>query len=346
MIDNNNPNLTALSQHKRIIDLWLAVGVNGLVLFAGLLIISYFAFNSQSVSQNASNYQHANTAFGAGEVLGLIIAVIAFLRYRFIKIKTHQRVFAQLLKDNSWSSSKIKRSVKRNGVASSLLGTGEYFDEFYSFSGIYVGLEFNGLIYQYLASIADHSKTRRFICLQFNLPKSYPLIVVDNRRNDHKGGLISDLPERIPNAVQVKLEGNFDQYYHVITTKGTEHQVVEVLSPDLMEVLADAVGNKVDIELGDKSLFLIYEAEFFTEQNMMALFNTATKVVDELKDNSRNWKAINKYENKSTSQAAEIVRNQIIFNYKYEVLSAIGMFVILIIVVMLMWSHVRSMPTN
>src|SRR6266851_4711896 len=107
---------------------------------------------------------------------------------------------------------------------------------------------------------ASDSQTRRFICLSFKLPKAYPMVVIDNWLNDHRyRRQDSDLPDRIPNGVALSLEGDFNKYYRVSTTKGSEREAIQLLSPDLMASLEDEAINKVDIEINAKELFLIYE---------------------------------------------------------------------------------------
>lgn len=301
--------LTTLSDHKRLLRVWSGVIILCLTLFFSLLVFSYFTLNeSSATAHNTGTYRRGAAIFGALELECLAIAVLAFLRYRYIRGKERKRTFRQLLAANKWSET---RKFVLDKVAATLLGPRSSFQEIeYAFHGKYNGQEFTCLILQFLTG---DSRARRFICLSFRLPKSYPMIVIDNRLND--GGYRrknSNLPDRIPKGVSFELEGDFSKYYSLSTIKGRERAAVQILSPDVMAALVDCAGNKVGIEISDKDLFLIYEADFYTARNVSSLFSVADIMLDKLGKLSKTWLASGGWEEWQVSQAARTARQKLI----------------------------------
>jgi uncharacterized membrane protein len=301
-------NLSYLSEHRRILNLWLGVIFAGLLIFVGLLFLSYFVLNNPVVTNDAMRYKKAEASLGFSELAGLALSVVALFRYMSVKTKYRERIFDKLIADNQWTQD---REYELDKVASTLLGAGVSYEEGFGFSGKLGVRTFSCLVFQY---IAPDSQVRRYICLSFKLPKAFPMIVIDNRLNDHKFRRHgSDLPDQIPNSVELKLEGDFNKYYQVSTTKGREQETLEVLSPDFMADLMGHATDKVDVEISDKKLFLIYEANFYSEQNLTALFNVADAVLGKLDKLSKTWLVSGKGEEVAIADTAREARHKLIF---------------------------------
>ncbi len=329
-------NVAASTEHRRILNLWLIVAAAGFLLFGTLFALSYLILNAPSVANDATRYRSIEATLGFSELAGLALAVVSLLRYSNLKSKNHEGVFKQLVADNGW---KEIRQYKLSSVASILLGTGSDYEERYAFGGTFDNHPFSCLVFEY---VAGDSQTCRFICLTFKLSKAYPMIILDNRLNDHGYRRVrSDLPDRVPNGTPLHLEGDFGTYYHVSTTKGSEREAVQVLSPDVMAVLEDAAPRKVDIELSDKELYLILEGGHYTEHNITALFNVAGAVLGKLDKASKTWLASSKGEEHEIAQRAEAARRKLIFGLRAEILSAIGFLLALIFYSVLMVSRIK-----
>lgn len=324
-------NFTAFSSHKRMLRAWAIVAGAGFLLFFGLLALSYLVSNPDPSIAGSDIFYRRNTAlFGLAELGCLAVATLAFLRYRDTKGKYRNRIFRQFVAENDWSEVK---GFESDRVAGILLGpSSSFYQEEYAFRGVCRGQTFTCLIFQF---ITGDSQTRRFICLSFRLPKSYPMIILDNRLNDNgyrRGN--SNLPDRIPRGVSFELEGGFNNYYSVSTMQGRERAAVQVLPPDIMAALVDCAHNKVDIEISDKDLFLIYEDEFYTEQNITALFGTAEVMLEGLLKLSKTWLALGKWEERMISRAARSVRHKLMTGIGPKGLIAFALIVLLFILLM------------
>lgn len=103
---------------------------------------------------------------------------------------------------------------------------------------------------------------------------------------------------------------------------------------DIMAALVDCAHNKVDIEISDKDLFLIYEDEFYTEQNITALFGTAEVMLEGLLKLSKTWLALGKWEERMISRAARSVRHKLMTGIGPKGLIAFALIVLLFILLM------------
>jgi hypothetical protein len=282
-------------------------------------------------------YNRAEQALGIVELGGLMLSVVAYLRYLTVKGKYHKRVFDQFVEDNDWTEQKESGMAK---VATSLLSVAESYEQGFGFEGTYAGRPFNCLIFDYLATSSD---TRRFICLSFELSKAYPMILIDNKLNNHKIFHDTDPLERIPKGVELSLEGDFNQYYQTSTTKGKEREALIVLSPEFMAALEDSASEKVDIEIGNKRLFLVYEADYYSEQNITSLFKVADVVLGKFNKLSETWLASSQSLENAIGQEAETNRHKMIFRLDW--VTMIFALVFSIIGIVLLISHVETEPS-
>ena len=316
---------TSFTVYNRALFLWQSTIVAGLLIFGGLFALSYFILSTSNEAM-----------LGFTELAGLGISVIAFLRYLRVRTRFRWQALRQFLEDNNWSQIN-KYDIDK--AASILLGAGAAYNELYAFSGNFIERCFSCLIYQY---IATSSQTCRFICLRFKLSKAYPLIILDNKLNDH-GYRRSDsnLPDRVPDGVRVSLEGDFDKYYRLSVTKGREQEAVHVLSPDLMAALIDQAYCKVDIEVSGKDLFLIYEDNFYSEQNINSLFSVAKTMIGKLDRLSETWLASSRWEERVMSKSARAARNKLLLS-GYDLISAIIALCIFVFITILMISSTHQ----
>ncbi len=330
-------NYSALTEHRVILRIWFGVIFAGLFMFFALLVLSYFMLNAPSIVHDTIRYRRWEGTLGIGELGGIGVAVAALLRYKTVKNKYNVQVFNQLVADNGWNKQK-KFGIEK--VASILLGTGESYEQGFGFEGSYNGQSFSCLIFEYLEQDSD---TKRYICLSFKLPKSYPMIIIDNKLNDHRYWRHdSNLPDRIPSGVRVKLEGDFDNYFRISTTRGNEQETLEVLTPEFMAALEDTAANKVDIEISNKNLFLIYEADNYSKHNLMSLFTMADVVNAKLHRLSRTWMASSKSAEGAMADTADAARHKLIF--RSDIVSFIVFLLTFVAFVVLMISHIKDEP--
>ena len=100
-------------------------------------------------------------------------------------------------------------------------------------------------------------------------------------------------------------------------------------------------GVAVDIEpMHNKDLFLIYEADFYTEQNIEALFATAQPVLGKFSKLSKTWLVSSKYEESVIAQTARAARHKLIS--RPYIASAIIALLLFILFTVLMVSRFRE----
>jgi len=271
-----------------------------------MLVISYFILGASSVAHSAANYTDAKAIFGIGQVMGIVVACLALMRYTSLRTMQHVLVFNQLVSDNGWTHLKQLQARK---IAGMLVAHGNY-EILLPFRAKRKGRTYECSIFEFVTNLDERSPTRRFICMHTRLTKAFPTIVLDNKYNYFDHGHRSDLTERIPGGVALSLEGDFSDHYDVSTTKGSEREATEVMSPDLMAVFADAADQKIDVEINDKDLFLMCKADFYSEQNLTALFDTADTAVYKLDRLSKTWMASSKEEAEDIKQTARETRQK------------------------------------
>ncbi len=86
-------------------------------------------------------------------------------------------------------------------------------------------------------------------------------MVLDAKKNNMFGGLMSNLPSNLAGGQTLKLEGNFNDHFTLYVPEGYERDAYYVFTPDVMAVLIDH-GDKFDIEVVDDEL-VFYSKEKF-----------------------------------------------------------------------------------
>ncbi|HSE61732.1 MAG TPA: hypothetical protein VLA88_05575 [Candidatus Saccharimonadales bacterium] len=316
MRDTSQIDVSSLYAYQKVLSLWRHIGTVAGFAYFGLFIIFAILLNNPAIPEGSTTYNTLNSTFGISLFTVVAMGWFAGIRYYYLRGKHHLKVVREFISDNNW---KAKRESPADKIPSILLGASTYRLQYYPFNGTYKGQRFSCTLYEFETKT---SQTRRFICVNFKLPKSYPMLIIDNRLND-KSWLLSTLPARLPNRAQLKLEGDFDSYYTTSTTKGSEHHAMHVLSPDIMAVLKDNAAHMVDIEIANKNLFLMYEADFFTEKNVESIFTVADAILREFKGLSRSWMESSKGEERVIAKTALAARNKLV--YRPDYLAFIGM---------------------
>jgi len=335
MNDAKLPDLRALQRRDRALKLCRDLIVAGPLLFVAMTGLSAWLLTAPSVTHSAVRYHHVEAILGMGQLIGLGVSAAALPRYLDLRAAHRRRALRRLLATNGWT---LGRGYKLQRLASILVGSGLSYVEADPFSGKYGGRQFSSVIFRFEAG---NTRRRQFICLHFRLPKAYPTLLLDNKLNDH--GLArrhSDLPNRLPDGVTVALEGDFGAAYALSMLAGQERAALQVLSPKFMAALQDVADRQVDIEVSGQDLFLIYEANFYSAQNMTALFTVATVVLTHLDALSKTWLASSKSLEAQLLAAARTARHRLLFQTDYAGL--IFMLLAEAAYVLFIWSQVKS----
>ncbi len=121
------------------------------------------------------------------------------------------------------------------------------------------------------------------ICLKIYIPKTVPFIALLSKADaiDHLVSIFSSKPE---NVRSLQLEGNFNDSYKLFVREDTESDVLEVLTPDVMQDLL-SISKPSSISLGGNELSLFLPSDNFTEEKLIRLFATADVVIKDLINN-------------------------------------------------------------
>ena len=105
--------------------------------------------------------------------------------------------------------------------------------------------------------------------VHIRLPRKLPHMLLDSKKNNFLGGVLSSLPTSLESDQTMRLEGDFNDFFSLYAPKGYERDALYVFSPDVMAALIDH-GNQYDIEVIDDTLFL-YQASRFALSNEQAV---------------------------------------------------------------------------
>ncbi|GEM_PF-1774586 len=309
-------NYRALDNPPHVSRLGLVVSLCGLV---PLLIILVLGLSGNQTVFGASSIGGVFVIFVYGG-FGALIA--GFVLYASKQRQAHLIAFAQFLIDNNWAPSD---ETSFDNVATSLLGVGHNQEIHQAFVGIYRGLPLHGVVYRYITGSGKSQETHYFTDLCLELAQNFPLIVLDNKRNNV--WRFSDLPERVPGGKTLQLEGDFNDSYRTTVLPGTEQEVLTLLTPDFMAELLQ-VPKQADIEIEGNKLFVITPVNSFKGPATHALFATADIVLKHLNELADSWQASDSPDAVSQMAATALTpRNNILLRPKHiNILGYAGIF--------------------
>lgn len=265
---------------------WSYIILAGVVLFfLALIVMSILEAGDYQAPHPVPSWEGMLPA-GFGIFMALLSA--GLIIYAWKEEKNQQKAFKRFLNDNGWKAlSKSARS--KENVATSLLGVGYNQRMGDAFAGTYMGTPFVMAVYEYTVGYGKSSETHNFLNLHFKLPKKFPLIVLDDKRNN-TFNVFSDLPSRIPNSRTLQFEGNFNERYRVTVLPGAERDVLHVLTPDFMAELLDekAVMNG---ELVADNLFVMRGGETYDKKSLHNMFAFAGVMLKNLAELSPTWQS-------------------------------------------------------
>lgn len=307
---NGAVDFSAFTSGRPVSKLPLSIGLFGLATF--IVGIIGTAMISASVGD-----KNLSGVYGACIFAGFVIAAVGFIVYVYRRNKQLKAEFAAFLAANGWSLTSpssfnnVATSLRHfSNIATSLLNVGQTNDSSFNnvatsllnvghdqavkseFSGRYHDLPFSGVIYEYTTGSGRYQQKHYFVNLHFTLMQNFPLVVLDDKRNNLF--FISNLPERIPGSKSLQLESDFGDRFKITVMPESERDVLQVLTPDFMAELMDSQTN-VDIELEANHLFLIQHLNrdpvTFDGKTLQALFATADVMLKNINEAARTWQA-------------------------------------------------------
>lgn len=182
----------------------------------------------------------------------------------------------------------------------------------------------------YVVSNGKHSRTEWLSTITVQLDDAFPFMQLDYIRN---GFLDSErLPGRVDNEVEIKVEGDFNKYYAVKTIKGSERQVLQFLTPDIMSELVD-LDCRCDIEIEGKTVrFIILGCDglFVNQVQANAVLKVVQALVRHIDHVEKTWQASStKSETAVMASAALAARKSAKTRVSQAMILSVGIFVIL-----------------
>lgn len=119
--------------------------------------------------------------------------------------------------------------------------------------------------YSYVTGSGKNSRTHRFGVARLHLPRQFPHILLDNKRDGSLRGFEFDQSQRL------ELEGDFNKYFTVFGPKEYEIEVLQVLNPSVMSKLVE-LDEPFDIEIIGTSLYLYNSGLHTKTKTIQAIF--------------------------------------------------------------------------
>lgn len=101
--------------------------------------------------------------------------------------------------------------------------------------------------------------------IRVKLPKIFPQIVLDSRKNDRN--LMGSLDVDIKSGQRLQLEGDFNDYFDLYSPVGLQVNTLSVLAPNFMQILKDSSYN-FDVEFFGDEMVLLTRDPLYTEKVM------------------------------------------------------------------------------
>lgn len=261
-------NYVSLNKPIKPVYLWLELCCLAIILST---VIGVYMTNKSLWYSDSSQASIA----GIGFLITILLAVTFACIYLYTYNRRHDKKLEAFAKDNSW------QRVKRNHDSATASTLEEMFDN------ITVSFDIEGTYNQLPMRLCHIECTPEnlniffnIICLIIDLVDAMPFIILMSKTE--KLDIANIFAAKPNNGRMLQLEGNFKDTYRLFVKENAERNVLEILTPDVMEELID-IQNPSSITLNDGELCLFLQADDFTENKLTRLFSTADVVINGLK---------------------------------------------------------------
>jgi hypothetical protein len=258
---------TSLNKPVKPVYLWLKLCGLAIIfcVAVGTYMTKYSLWDSDSSQANGSS-----EFFLAGILIAVIFACIYLYSYN----RRHDRKLEAFANDNSWQRTKKNHD---SAIAKTLE---EIFDN------ITVNFDIEGMYNNHPIRLSQVECTPenlnlyvKIICLKIDLSGTKPFIILLSQTDKLD---IANILAAKPNDGRVlQLEGNFKDTYKLFIKENTERDVLEVLTPDVMEELID-IQNPSSIALDGSEVCLFLPADDFATDKIKRIFTTVDIVIKAL----------------------------------------------------------------
>ena len=231
-----------------------------------LFIILFVLPSLMFVPVIASSGSPIATLFIVCSVLGLVLSAVAYFYARSGVYKLKMQQFAQ---DNNF---KYLPQLYKDALEGVLFTKGHSKKATNGIMGSYMGKQFALFDYQYTTGSGKNQHTYYHGVMSVQLPKVFPHILLDNRRDSSVGSLEFRRDQRL------ELEGDFNKTFNVYGPKEYEIEVLQILNPHVMSELLKS-PEPVDIEIKGQTLF-IYNRGKNNPNSIQSIF-TAFELIEQ-----------------------------------------------------------------
>lgn len=141
------------------------------------------------------------------------------------------------------------------------------------------------LVYDYAFQTGEGKSTRyhQYAIATLTFDKRYPHIYLDGKVNGRDDSYSS--------KQEVRLEGNFNEYFKLFMPDGSAAGSLTVLSPDIMQLFID-IGKPFDIEIKENKLYIISTGKAFIQEDLKNILTAADGIYNEFAHLEKNWKPV------------------------------------------------------
>ncbi len=113
---------------------------------------------------------------------------------------------------------------------------------------------------------------------EFTFPFELPYVLLVHAK-DEMFGMTTGVT--ISGGTTLQLEGDFNKYYRLSSVKGFENEVLQILTPDVMQGVIGEYG-KVMLEMDGKKLYIFQKGIVSSQETLLSLHETATRILQML----------------------------------------------------------------
>lgn len=243
----------------------------------GVGIILFFVF--AAVDDNP----HKNTALTALILVAAVTSAAWGIYISYMVNKLDERLWARFAAGNNW-----QLSAKNTGIVlvpPSIKGIGH---------GIHSGRVINGNLgetgfsffsYSFTTGSGKYQVPHNKLVFCADLGREAPYILLVRKLSLHQQlGDITDPFNKPIDGQKIELEGDFGKYYEVYGQKGADIPIREIITPDIMQLLAGLELTR-NIEFSAGNLYLSTDGYQTSIDKITSLFGVAEKVLAGLAEN-------------------------------------------------------------
>ncbi|MDQ3076734.1 MAG: hypothetical protein M3Q63_01630 [bacterium] len=200
-----------------------------------------------------------------------VLILIPLLQYKYIKSRSEHAFLKNFAEKNGYTYNAQAVNLAETSTTYLKIGHGQFIDKI--ILGTYGGFPLR--IFTFHTTIGENKNAQlvKFTVFELEFVGSTLNILIDAGKHP--------FPKNVLQHQKLQLEGNFNDHFNLYISKGYHLETLQVLTPDIMEILIDT-SKHFSLEFIHNKLYIYADTELTNSVDMVYMYEFSHSILSKL----------------------------------------------------------------